>query len=129
MFDKLKILLKKSYAPYSKFNVAAIVETDKGAFSGVNIENSSFGATICAERVAIFSAITAGAYKFKNLYLITSSENEIVMPCALCLQVMSNFFDQNVNIICYSYSGKKKIYKFKDLLPVAFTKNTYKKAK
>ena len=67
MIDELKQLLNNAYAPYSKYRVAAILETNDGKiFTGVNIENASFGATICAERVAIYKAISEGYRSLKN---------------------------------------------------------------
>ena len=71
MKDKLLKLLENSYAPYSHMNFACIVETKNGNFyEGVNIENASYGATVCAERNAIFNAVSHGEKEFKTLYLI-----------------------------------------------------------
>jgi cytidine deaminase len=119
-FKKLQQLIKNAYAPYSKFNVAAIVSTDIGEFNGVNIENSSYSATVCAERVAIFNAIANGAKKFNTLYLLTSSNKDNIVPCGMCLQVMSEFFDMNTKIIVSNKLGKSKNYTLKQLLPKAF---------
>ena len=80
MEESLKRLLRNSYSPYSNFKVSAIVDTDIGEFAGVNIENSSFGATICAERNAIFNAISNGAKNFNKLsidYLYKESNAKV----------------------------------------------------
>ena len=89
MEEKLDKLLKNSYSPYSKFSVAAILVCNDGEeFNGVNVENISFGATICAERSAIFSAVSAD-----------------ITPCFMCRQVMAELFNDDVKIICHSSSG------------------------
>ena len=129
IYSQLKQQLKNSYSPYSKFKTAAAIETDKGLFFGNNIENASYSATVCAERAAIFNAQVHGSKKFKKLYLISSSKKDDVIPCAVCLQVMSEFFDANASVIVYSFVGKKTIYKFSDLLPVSFSKKELDNAK
>ena len=122
-FEQLKKLLGNSYSPYSHFATAAIAITDVGEFKGVNVENSSFGATVCAERNAIFNAITNGAKKFEKLLLISNSLNDDIIPCAICLQVMTEFFDQSTIIEVTNYDGSKhKKYYLSDLLPISFSK-------
>lgn len=120
IYTDLKKLLKASYSPYSKFATAAIVETDKGKFCGVNVENASYGATICAERNAIFNAITNKAKKFKKIHLISSSTRFDIIPCAICLQVMVEFFSPDTPIDVYNINGKLTKYKLKDLMPHYF---------
>lgn len=98
-----------AYAPYSKFRVGASVEAEKGGesrrFSGCNVENASYGATMCAERVAIFSAVAADFRNFSLLALSTLDSADQAglsarSPCGLCRQVMSEFFsDQTVILI------------------------------
>lgn len=119
---ELKKLLKDSYSPYSNFATAAIVSTDKGEFPGVNIENSSFGATICAERVAVFNAVLNRAKKFYKLDLISNSVDKKVFPCGQCLQVMSEFFDIETPINVYTFDGKFIPYTLKEFLPYIFKK-------
>jgi cytidine deaminase len=83
--------IKRAYAPYSKFPVAAAVIDDRGRiFTGVNIENASYGLTICAERVAIFSAIAAGARSVAAI-AVTSEKLQSITPCGACRQVMAEF--------------------------------------
>lgn len=119
-FNELKALLNHSYAPYSKFRTAAIVTTDQGEFKGVNVENASFGATICAERNAILNAITNGSKQFKSIEIISSCTRKDIVPCAQCLQVMAEFFNPDTTVIIYNINGEKTTYKFNELLPHYF---------
>ncbi len=122
MKDKLTKLLDNSYAPYSNMHFACIVETKNGNFyEGVNIENASYGATVCAERNAIFNAVSHGEKEFKALYLMTSSD-EICYPCNLCKQVFLEFFDRNVIFNIMTKSGKMEVMDFDKLMTTTFTK-------
>ena len=122
MREKLKALLNNSYAKYSDFRVAAIcVMTDGKEISGVNVENASYGATICAERVAITSAIAKGYKKgdFKELHVMCDSD-KLGTPCFMCRQVISEFFSKDNKIIIYSRKNTKS-FKVSDLCPYPFT--------
>lgn len=122
MKDKLLELHKNSYAPYSDFHVSAIVVVKDGVeFSGVNVENASFGATICAERTAIVSAISAGYKKgdFKELNVMVSS-GEVGMPCFICRQVISEFFDKDATVRCFATTGEYKEYTVEEICPYPF---------
>ena len=122
MKDKLLQLLENSYAPYSNMHFACIVETKNGNFyEGVNIENASYGATVCAERNAIFNAVSHGEREFKTLYLMTSSD-EICYPCNLCKQVFLEFFDKDVIFNVMTKSGKMQVLDFEHLMNTTFTK-------
>lgn len=122
MKDKLIKLLDNSYAPYSGMHFACIVETKNGNFyEGVNIENASYGATVCAERNAIFNAVSHGEKEFKTLYLMTSSD-EICYPCNLCKQVFLEFFDKDVIFNVMTKSGKMEVLSFDKLMATTFTK-------
>lgn len=80
---------ENSYAPYSKFRVGAALLTDEGKiYTGCNIENASFGATCCAERVAIFKAISEGDRDFAAIFIVSDAHGYIY-PCGICLQVMA----------------------------------------
>ena len=108
MRENLEKILKNSYAPYSKYNVSAIcVMKDEKLIGGVNIENASYGATICAERVAIFKAISMGYKKgdFLELHIMVNSD-KIGTPCFICRQVITEFFDKDVPITMYSKTDK-----------------------
>lgn len=122
MKDKLLELQKNSYAPYSNFHVSAIVVMNDGVeFRGVNVENASYGATICAERSAIVSAISAGYKKgdFKELNVMVSS-GEIGMPCFICRQVISEFFDKDAIVRCFATTGEYKEYTVEEICPYPF---------
>lgn len=103
MREKLEQLIKNAYAPYSNYQVAAIVVTkDNREYSGVNVENASYGATICAERNAINQAIANGhsVHSFKELHLMNKTK-KIAYPCFLCRQTLAEFFDQDTKIVLY----------------------------
>lgn len=122
MEESLKRLLRNSYSPYSSFRVAAIcLMKDGRTFAGVNIENASYGATICAERVAIATAITSGYHKgdFSKLYVMCDSE-KVSTSCFLCRQVINEFFEGEDEVICYSNDGDKEVFLVKDLCPYPF---------
>lgn len=116
--------LPRSYAPYSKLSVAAAVADDDGRiFTGVNVENASYGLTMCAERVAIFNAIAGGSTKLRALALVSTNPAPL-MPCGACRQVMAEFFDASASI----YSGTSAGAEYKEstvgeLLPDAFGPN------
>lgn len=122
MKEELLKLHENSYAPYSNFLVSAIVVMkDDTKFSGVNVENASYGASICAERSAITSAISAGygLGDFSELNIMVSS-GEIGMPCFICRQVIAEFFDKDAIIRCYATDGRFKEYKVEELCPYPF---------
>ena len=122
MKEKLLELLNKSYAPYSNFRVSAIIETtDNNIYTGVNIENASYGATVCAERVAIFKAVSEGYRKgdFKRLHVMVDSP-KISSCCFMCRQVISEFFNNNTEIILYNNKGEYKTYTKEELCPLPF---------
>ena len=122
MREKLEKLLDNSYAPYSNMHFACIVETESGNFFFFfNVENASYGATVCAERNAIFNAVSHGERKFKALYLMTSSD-EICYPCNLCKQVFLEFFDNDVIFNVMTKSGKMQVLDFEHLMNTTFTK-------
>ena len=122
MKDKLLKLLENSYSPYSKFRVSAIaVMKDGKEFRGVNVENASYGAAICAERSAIVSAISAGykRYDFRELNVMVGS-GQIGTPCFLCRQVISELFDKDAIIRCFSTNGGYVEYRVSDMCPFPF---------
>jgi len=122
MEESLKRLLKNSYSPYSGFKVATIcLMKDGKTFGGVNVENASYGATICAERVAITTAIANGYKKgdFSKLYVMCDSPR-VSSSCFLCRQVISEFYDREAEVVFYSNDGDKETYLVKDLCPYPF---------
>lgn len=120
--SRLRSLIERSYSPYSGFRVASIVvDEEDRAYPGVNVENASYGLTVCAERVAIFNAITNGARRIKKIY-VASETREPVPPCGACLQVMAEHGSPDMEVILVSLtSGAIRRYRLKDLLPHAFT--------
>lgn len=123
MKDRLKELLQNSYSPYSHFKVAAIVVMkDETTFTGVNVENASYGATLCAERSAIVSAISAGykRYDFEKLYVMCDND-KIGMPCFLCRMVISEMFEKDKEIVCMNPAGKVEIHTVEELCPYPFS--------
>ena len=124
MREKLEKLLNNSYAKYSNYRVSCIcVMKDGGEIVGVNVENASFGATICAERVAITGAIAVGYKKgdFKELHVMVDSD-KIGTPCFICRQVIGEFFDLDANIYVYSRNSMK-LFKVVDLCPYPFNED------
>lgn len=122
MKDKLEKLLENSYAPYSGYKFACIVETKSGSFyNGVNIENASFGATICAERNAINNAISNGDKDIVNVYLMTNKD-EILYPCNLCKQTFLEFLNKDVIFNIMTITGKMEVLSLEELLSKNFTK-------
>ena len=121
MREKLEELLKNSYAVYSNYHVACIcIMNDGKEISGVNVENASFGATICAERNAITNAITCGYQKgdFREIHIMVDSD-KIGYPCFMCRQVMTEFFDLDSMVYLYSRNDTK-CYPMKELCPYPF---------
>lgn len=128
MEESLKRLLKNSYSPYSSFKVASIcLMKDGKTFGGVNIENASYGATICAERVAIGTAIASGYTKgdFSKLYVMCDSD-KVSSSCFICRQVISEFYSPDDEIIFYSNDGDMEKYTVKELCPYPFGSNDLK---
>ncbi len=128
MKEKLLKLLENSYSPYSKFRVATIVVMKDGKeFLGVNVENASYGATICAERSAIVSAISSGYKKgdFKEIYVMCDSP-KISSSCFICRQVISEFFNSDGKVIFMSNLGEQKTYTVREICPVPFNEEDLK---
>ena len=128
MRERLEKILENSYAPYSNMHFACIVETKNGNFyNGVNVENASYGAGICAERSAIVSAVSAGYKKgqFKELNVMVSS-GEIGWPCFVCRQMISELFSRNAIVKCYSTKGEVEIHTVEELCPYPFSEDDLK---
>lgn len=119
LINEAKAVMKFSYSPYSKFAVGAALLTESGEiFVGCNVENSSFGATICAERVAVTSAVAKGHQKFKAIAVISSSE-KLCTPCGICRQVISEF-SLELPVICCKANEEYEVFALHELLPKAF---------
>lgn len=119
LLDMAKEAMKHSYSPYSHFAVGACVLMKNGSvYTGCNIENSSFGATNCAERTAIFKAVSEGRKEFAKIAIVSSSGLK-TYPCGICRQVMSEFFKGNEQIILEN-AGEIIKYTIDYLLPDSF---------
>lgn len=110
--------MKNSYAPYSKFNVGAVALCGEKIYTGCNIENASFGATICAERCAIFKAVSDGYTKIDKIVIVCST-HDFAYPCGMCRQVMTEFMDED-GIIVVTNDKEIREYKLSDLMPESF---------
>ncbi len=122
MKENLKMLLKNSYAPLSKFHTSCIIVCHNGQeFIGVNVENPSAKSGLCAEQVALSSAISEGYKKedFKEVHVMGSGKN-YCMPCFLCRELFYEFFNEDVKVFCYNKTGKFKEFLVKELCPYPF---------
>lgn len=125
--DEIKELYKRAilvremaYAPYSAHKVGAALRTQDGkVFTGCNVENASYGGTVCAERVAIQKAVSeTGKLQIKEILVITQSSSPWP-PCGMCLQVIGEF-GKNAKVYCASTDGDIELHDFKDLFPQLF---------
>jgi len=120
---------KNAHAPYSKFQVGAGLIAKSGKiYGGCNVENASYGGTVCAERVAIFSAVAGGEERFRDIVVVTDAA-EPAFPCAFCLQVMAEFFDPETRVWVANLSGPQAMHVFSELLPKPFGPRQFKRAK
>ena len=112
---------QQAYVPYSHFPVSAVLVTkDDQIYTGVNIENASFGLTNCGERTAIFKAVSEGARSFKELIVYGQTEKPI-SPCGACRQVMAEFFEPDLPVTLVSKDKSTVVMTVKELLPYSFT--------
>ncbi len=118
LIEAARLARARAYAPYSRFAVgAALLDSNGRVFSGANIENISFGLTMCAERVALGSAVTAGAKRFEMVVLVADSEEPIV-PCGACRQVLAEFAPE-LQILSATLKGKQERRALAVLLPLS----------
>jgi cytidine deaminase len=109
---------KAAYVPYSHFPVGAALRGEDGAiFTGCNVENASYGLTICAERNAVAHAVAEGARRFDAIAVVTENG---VTPCGMCRQVLAEF-GPAMTVIVADADGQRRIYNMGELLPAAFT--------
>lgn len=119
LIEKAEEAMENAYAPYSKFKVGAAVLTKEGElYLGCNIENASYGATNCAERTALFKAISEGVREFEKIAIV-SSYNDITYPCGICRQVIAEFMPKGEVILVDKERNIKKL-KVSELLPYTF---------
>jgi cytidine deaminase len=110
---------EKAYAPFSNFRVGAAVETKSGkVFTGCNIESASYGLTVCAERVAIWKAVSEGEKEFTSVAVVADTE-ELTPPCGACRQIIWEFCG-DVAVTFANLKGNVETVQMKELLPRAF---------
>jgi cytidine deaminase len=125
LMEKARNVSKNAYAPYSNYHVGSALVTEKGNyFVGANVENSSYGATICAERGAILSAVAneGDSMRISSMAIYTSSSPP-AGPCGLCLQVFVEFAHDDTEIILLNNKNEVTVKKLGDLLPNAFRRH------
>lgn len=118
--------MEGAYAPYSDFKVGAAIVAKKAdnteIFTGCNIENSSYGATICAERTAAVKAVSSGYTRFEKIAIVSSS-GEFTYPCGICRQFLGEFADENMIFVFEDRHLGIKEVSIRDLLPYSFKLN------
>jgi cytidine deaminase len=110
---------ERAVAPYSKFKVGAALETSDGTVvTGCNIENATFGLTLCAERVAVFKAVSEGYRQFRRIAIVADTQ-EPTPPCGPCRQILWEFCG-DIEVVLANLAEEKGTYQLKDLLPLPF---------
>ena len=108
-----------AHAPFSKFKVGAAIEDETGRiFTGCNVENATYGLTICAERVAVFKAISEGARKFTRIAVAADTE-VLTPPCGACRQILWEFCG-DAELTLVNLQGKTETFRLKELFPRPF---------
>ena len=127
LFILAKEAMKNSYAPYSQYNVGAILLTKNGnVYKGCNIENASYSVTNCAERTVIFSAIANGENEFESICVVGGKNGEITdyaMPCGVCRQALAEFCDADFKIFIGKSEEDIEEFTLSELLPYSFNKS------
>ena len=119
LIKEAKEVRENAYAPYSRFKVGAAILTKNGKiYTGANVENSSYGLTLCAERVALYCAISHGEREFVKFALVTDRE-EPAIPCGACCQALFEF-NPKIEIICANLEGVVKRFSLGKLLTSSF---------
>lgn len=109
-----------SYSPYSNFRVGAALLTKEGrVYKGANVENASYGLTICAERTSAFIAKLANEMNFSAIAIVSDSE-DFIPPCGACRQVLLELCGQDIDVIVTNGKNDKKIFKLRELIPFSF---------
>ena len=119
LIDAATAVRINAYAPFSSFKVGSAIETDDGAIiDGCNVESASYGLTVCAERVAIWKAISQGKRKIKHVAVVADTE-ELTPPCGVCRQIIWEF-GGDIPVTMANLKGKVETVQMKELLPRAF---------
>lgn len=119
LIESATAVREHAYAPFSQFQVGAALETEDGEIiDGCNVESASYGLTVCAERVAIWKAISQGKRKIKCIAVVADTE-ELTPPCGVCRQIIWEF-GGDIPVVMGNLKGKTETVQMKDLLPRAF---------
>ena len=118
-YQKALAVRLKAHAPYSKFQVGAAL-VGRSVVTGCNVENASYGGTVCAERIAIFKAVSEDSVKTVTDLIVVTDASEPAFPCAFCLQVMAEFFDPSLKVWLGDLKDLRSIHTFGELLPHPF---------
>lgn len=119
LIAKAKEVMTKAYAPYSHFQVgAALLAKDGRVFTGCNVENATYGATICAERTAVTKAVSEGVREFEKIAIVASS-GEYAAPCGICRHVLFEFMPEGKVVLWSELEGEKE-FALTELLPFGF---------
>lgn len=119
LIEAAKAARERAHAPFSKFKVGAALEDKRGViFTGCNIENASYGLTICAERVAIFKAISEGASKLKRIAVVADTQ-QLTPPCGACRQIIWEFMG-DTELILLNLAGRVENVRLSTIFPRAF---------
>ena len=130
LVKKAEDMLAFSYAPYSHFHVgAALLAKDGSVWTGCNIENAAYGPSNCAERTAVFKAVSEGCREFEAIAIVGGAEDregkavidDFCPPCGVCRQVLSEFCSKDFKIILANSRGEQKIFTLGQLLPESFS--------
>lgn len=120
LLDTAKKTMEHAYAPYSDFKVgAALLCTDGTVYTGCNIENASYGVCNCAERTAVFKAVSEGRRDFSAIAIVSSAGGE-TFPCGVCRQVLAEF-SPNIRVVLQKKDNSAVSYKFEELMPHIFS--------
>jgi cytidine deaminase len=119
LINAARAVRENAYAPFSEFKVGSALETDDGEIIvGSNVESASYGLTVCAERVAVWNAISQGKRKIVRIAVVADTE-DLTPPCGVCRQIIWEF-GGDIPVILGNLKGKTETVKMKDLLPRAF---------
>ena len=121
LIDYARKAMENAYVPYSKFHVGAALLTKTGkVYTGCNVEIASFGATNCAERTAVWKAVSEEGKLEIAKIAVVSDEPDFIYPCGICRQVLAEFADDEMELIATKKNGEYKVVRFGDILPNAF---------
>ena len=116
-----KVSYQRAYAPYSNFHVGSAALTASGNIvQGCNVENASYGLTVCAERNCISNAVITGEQTFQVIVIYTE-QDKLTPPCGACRQVIAEFFEQSAPVVAVNHKNEQKVWTVQALLPDAFT--------